>query len=239
MWLGAILLPYDSVFTLYFAVLGCCIYGWVVSLNALRYFESVETMQSQFQSFGIEQTQCYCCSVSHKGKEGRTIMCDKEVMQKCIQHWFGSIEEFEKCVQTTVKDALSHHLGTMFLPYPMLLVSSLPLTWAQMDFAAARFRAQDTLGGLGQAVLAASSFFFAALCMSSIVLAIRTTRGCWSFLRKILATAVLLLVQLAAQASLQVCVEKANVLQGEAIYAAVWLVPSMLLWWRARSASRV
>ena len=85
-------------------VLGTCAQGWLMATILRRFSQGVETMQKQLASFTVAGAQCYCCFVNHRTPDG-DIPCDRQVLQKCIRHWFGSVEEFEKVVQTRVRDA--------------------------------------------------------------------------------------------------------------------------------------
>ena len=203
---------------------------------AHSYFDG-EKIESQLQTFSMAEAQCYCCSVNHTRGDGEVFSCDRDIMQRCIQLWFGSIEEFEKSVQTRVKDSLSYHLGMMFLPYPLMVVSSLPLMWAEVDLAISALPSDDVVGVLGKAIIGIiGPFVFKPAAVAIIVLVIRLTRGCCKVLRKRLAIAVLICGQLVLQVSLQFCVQSTGLLIGELIWAGTWLLPCMLIWWCANKA---
>ena len=86
-------------------IFGTCAQCWLVTINLIRFSRGAEAIQKQLSSFTFAGAQCYCCSANHRTRDGQDIPCDRRVMQQCIQHWFGSVEEFEKVVQTRVKDA--------------------------------------------------------------------------------------------------------------------------------------
>lgn len=106
---GGLVVPYsknlnENVATVLMFVLGTCAQGWLMATILRRFSQGVETMQKQLASFTVAGAQCYCCFVNHRTPDG-DIPCDRQVLQKCIRHWFGSVEEFEKVVQTRVRDA--------------------------------------------------------------------------------------------------------------------------------------
>eukprot|EP00438_Fugacium_kawagutii_P012652 Skav215607 [mRNA] locus=scaffold666:473675:482890:- [translate_table: standard] len=146
LWYGSILVPFDSLFNTPIFAVGLCIHGWIIATAILWYMKEVDTVKSQLQGFSFAEASCWCCSVDHKGKAGERIPCDREIMQQCIQRWFGSTEQFEKSVQTRVKDALSLRLGGNFCTYPQLLAASLPALWANMDYTASRILSRDAKG---------------------------------------------------------------------------------------------
>ena len=239
-WYGAIFLPYGSVLTVYIYTLGLLVFACFLSTVVHRYHQDVETMQCQLQSFSVAKSQCHCCSVEHKGPDGKTMSCDKEIMIRCIDEWFGSTEEFESCVQTKVRDALSQQLGRVCFPYTAVTIASLPLLWCEADFASARWLGHDLLGGLSSLFTGLYGLF--VLCMppvAAVFLTIRYTPRCCSLLRKLLATAAHCFTALCIHGSLQLCVDRAGVFFGEIIWAGLLLVPSLLLWWFATRAQRV
>ena len=56
-------------------------------------------------------------------------LCDRQVIERCLLHWFGSVESFEECVQTTVSKALARQLGQFSFPISWMFGCSCPLLW--------------------------------------------------------------------------------------------------------------
>ena len=109
-WGGSLVVPYTTdlsgnVLLVLIFVLGTCAQCWLATTNILHFSKGAQAIQKQLSSFTVAGAQCYCCSANHQTRDGQDIACDRRIMQKCIQHWFGSVEEFEKVVQTRVRDA--------------------------------------------------------------------------------------------------------------------------------------
>ena len=243
LWTGAFFVPYqNSVISVGLYILGNSAVGCVLSIILHRYHSDVETMQSQFHSFSVAKAKCHCCSVEHKEPDGSQLACDKEIMIRCMNEWFGSTEEFEKCVQTKVKDALTQQLGRACLPYTAVVVANLPVLWLNADFASAIWLRHDLLGGLSSLLLGLYGLLMLAMPLAAAVfLAIEYTPRCCSTptLRKLFAAAVFCFTQLCVHGTLQLCGDYAGLFWGVMLWTGLWLVPSLLLCWFATRAQRV
>ena len=102
-----LVLPYESHFTVYMYILGLCAYAWLAGTAVVHFSESVTTAEQQLMTFKVANAQCYCCFVGHQVNGGE-LQCDRKVILQCLQHWFSSIQEFEKNVQNRVRKALTH-----------------------------------------------------------------------------------------------------------------------------------
>eukprot|EP00439_Symbiodinium_sp_Y106_P026057 s210_g3.t1 len=78
---------------------------------------SVTTMCRQIREFRFSSAESYCCSNNHRSATGEVMICDREVIQRTINIWFGSIEAFERCVQNEVCDLLSQQLLYRMISY--------------------------------------------------------------------------------------------------------------------------
>lgn len=241
-----LLLPYGSIFTAPLFVLGTCCYGWLTATVFLRSARDLDIVQSQLQSFSFSESTCSCCSMGHKGPSGEEIPCDREIIRRCVEHWFGSVGEFERVVQTQVKDALSCQLGGHFCPLLMVIVAGLPLLWSQMDNASAQLLQHDASDALGRLVIGLGGV---AICgpfsVGLMLISIRCIVHCvplhfsWATtLRMILASAVSVCHNWIVQLFLQLCTGFLGLLPGSLVWAAVQLVPSMLTWRFARRLRR-
>lgn len=209
MWFCFLLLPHGGALTTPIFVLGSCVYGWLLATVLHRYVRELEVMQSQLQGFSFMEASCWCCSINHQGPRGETVPCDRDIIGKCIQHWFGSIEKFEELVQTRVKDALTLQSAGFFGSYSLVVVASLPLMWAQQDNAAARFAQQDTSAWASIVVGLAVLFISWPLSTGVILMSIRgMSRFCRStMLLKFMASLVSTGTTLGTQLWLQMCNE--------------------------------
>ena len=232
-----LLLPEDAVLAPYFSIPAFAVYSWIICTIVFQYVQSVEAIERHLLHFRVEDAKCHCCSVGHQTQDGERIFCDREVILKCIQNWFGSVKEFEKCVQTTVKDALTHRLGRNFCPYTLLAVATIPSMWVQMDFAAARLRKQDTDVAVCRLLIGIASWLvLSPLIFSLTLLSLRCTRSCRRGLRKLIASVVPLTINLAAYRSAYLLVDRFGMVTGTAIWTATPVLPSILFWWGASRA---
>jgi len=117
-------------------------FGFTMAVHAFRhYFESVRVTQRCMASFRIEDALCYCCQTAHKRPDGTKIICDREIVCDCIKRWYGSAEEFEARVQSTISSALTSQLGRHAFPYLWVLGSTTPMLWGEMDLFASHYQA--------------------------------------------------------------------------------------------------
>ena len=234
-WGGAVFLPCGSVLSLYTYIVGNCAFAGFAAILVHRHRRDVEAMQLQLQSFKMADAQSYCCTVEHREPDGSEFTCDREVMLRCIQHWFGSIEEFERSVQTKVKDALTQQLGSIGFPYTAIATATLPLLWYQLDFASARFLNHDPRSGLGHLMIGLNATF--VICMPSMAVAflvIHYAPRCSSLLRILLGAVSYGILQLGTQGSLELLSQHWGAAWAEMIWAGLWFIPSLLLWWLAQ-----
>eukprot|EP00439_Symbiodinium_sp_Y106_P065682 s815_g10.t1 len=117
-----------------------------------NYYGSVRQLQVELANFKLDETKCTCCEMGHEEEE--ELQCDRQVVMECVHRWFGSVENFEKVVCTTVFDGLTSQLGQYSFPYRWLLGATTPILWAQLDMVAARFKAGDNHGGVVAFILA-------------------------------------------------------------------------------------
>mmetsp|Transcript_70245 Transcript_70245/g.164501 ORF Transcript_70245/g.164501 Transcript_70245/m.164501 type:complete len:524 (+) Transcript_70245:65-1636(+) len=95
-------------------------------LSALRsFYRSIDTMQAQLRDFRMDSATCYCCSSGHENR----MLCDRQIIERCIVEWFGSLENFEQTIQTTVSSALAQQLGKFSFPVSWMWGCSCPLLW--------------------------------------------------------------------------------------------------------------
>ncbi|CAJ1460016.1 unnamed protein product [Effrenium voratum] len=237
----SIFLPWDSEITLFGVVLGLCAFGWLASTVLLNFTTSVEVMQKQLQNFQIADTTCSCCERNHKSADGTPLMCDREVLLRCIRVWFGSEEEFERSVQESTQAALVHHLGGLCFPYHYMVTSGLPALWVQMDFAASRWYIGDNTDALENLVIGIAAIFLTIPAnLAATHLCGRCTSRCRPMVRKLLAAAVCAGLLLASQGTIQICMSmfRGSPVPGGVVHSAFWLLPAWALWRSASSKSK-
>ncbi|CAE7221838.1 unnamed protein product [Symbiodinium sp. CCMP2592] len=114
--------------------------GFTAAVAIMRhYYEQVRDMQEQMRNFQLDQARCWCCEKGHQGADGRSLACDREVLTDCFRHWFGSCEEFEVRVRSSISGALASQLGKQAFPYHWLLGCTSPMLWFEMDLFASRY----------------------------------------------------------------------------------------------------
>ena len=82
-----------------------------------RYFRCLDEMRAQLSQFSLDNAKCYCCDRGHVSETGNEVPCDREIIRECMTRWFGSVEDYERSVQSTVLSELSKQLGMYSFPY--------------------------------------------------------------------------------------------------------------------------
>ncbi|CAE7455737.1 unnamed protein product [Symbiodinium natans] len=81
-----------------------------------RFCCSLDTLQQQLGKFQVNDAKCYCFTVNHvDDKTGERILCDRDIMMKCIGIWFGSATDFEHLVRGHVRTTLLRELTNPFI----------------------------------------------------------------------------------------------------------------------------
>ncbi|CAK9106397.1 unnamed protein product [Durusdinium trenchii] len=232
-----LVLPYESHFTVYMYILGLCAYAWLAGTAVVHFSESVTTAEQQLMTFKVANAQCYCCFVGHQVNGGE-LQCDRKVILQCLQHWFSSIQEFEKNVQNRVRKALTHQLGSALYLYHLSMVGNLPLLWAQMDKASARLRQGDAEGALAAGIIGSCGLvIFTPMCIAVVLLTVRSLRyafpASYCTFKRLAGVLAFLVMQLMIHSTLELMVVSAGLLPGAALWSGIWLLPSLLLSWCA------
>ena len=107
------------------------------------YGEWVEQAWLQLRSFSLADAKTACCSAGHVDTTGARVVCDREIILECLRTWFGSEEDFERCVRSQVSLALEHGLGRKSFRLSWFLAITSSLCWGFGDLAVAILRAED------------------------------------------------------------------------------------------------
>ena len=128
--------------SLLFISLACCgVIFWYIAHLAREYCRHVTTMGQHIGHFRVAGAEAFCCSIEHRRPgSDEPVMCDREVMQKCITIWFGSIESFEQCVQGEVCDLMVNQLSHQMVSYWRLAEASPIVFWTILDRVAYHLR---------------------------------------------------------------------------------------------------
>ena len=117
------------------------------SAVARAHFRAAATVQDQLRTFSFENdTLCHCCTVHHVDKHGQKLLCDKQTISGCLEHWFGSVADFDVVVQKQVSASFGSRVSlNCLLPYSWLTATTIPMLWfgihLGIDF---RFRYSDS-----------------------------------------------------------------------------------------------
>ncbi|CAE6972020.1 unnamed protein product [Symbiodinium sp. CCMP2592] len=141
--------------------------AFVASLTLLAhtvrgYCRDICVMQHQLATFAIDQAVCECCS---QHKCDGLMLCDRDVIVPCISAWFGSIENFEQCVQSELRTLLVHQLTQEAFQYRRILEMCTPALWIYFTVAAAQSSVEKTVVELCQGL---TMWLFVAPCLAKI-----------------------------------------------------------------------
>ena len=100
----------------------------------LAHCRSIIVMQQQLSQFGIEHAKSQCCDCGHVHKyTGDKMICDRNIILRCISSWFGSTEQFESLVQDRLLKTLVHHLTNEVFSYFRIVQATSPVGWVCID----------------------------------------------------------------------------------------------------------
>jgi len=139
--------------TVVLGILGCAVINlilliesvgmWLMFVTTLVFFvliarvggrhkEDCAVMRGQLESFTCQQAQCTCCSNQHRlPGSGEEIPCDRTVIYRAIQEWFGSHDSFEHAVHE-LYPIIRQRMGPLFLNSNDMFQLSLPVVWMNL-----------------------------------------------------------------------------------------------------------
>ena len=122
--------------------LACCgLIFWNIAHLVREYCRDVTTMCQHIGHFRVATAESFCCSVEHRNPHSKDpMLCDREVMQRCINIWFGGIETFEQQVQGDLYNLLVDQLSNHMVSYWRLAEASPVFLWFYLDLAANNLR---------------------------------------------------------------------------------------------------
>ena len=114
---------------------------------------SLDTLQQQLGNFSAESAKCFCCDVNHVDPyTGGRLICDRDIMLKCIGIWFGSPSRFDELVRGQVRTAVLLQLMSTKYLYQQLVVVCSPVMWLFLDRTALYVGRDMTMGDTAIAV---------------------------------------------------------------------------------------
>ena len=119
----------------------CGLIFWYIAHLVREYCRDATTMCQHIAHFSVATAESFCCSVEHKYADSEEPMvCDREVMQRCINIWFGGVEAFEQQVQGDLYKLLVDQLSNHMVSYWRLAEASPVFLWFHLDIAARGLR---------------------------------------------------------------------------------------------------
>lgn len=102
-----------------------------------RYQQRMNQMRIHLQEFSVSHAACFCCSVEHLDPAtGKQLLCDRQLVEGCIENWFGSVDAFNHYVRNHLYHIFRRQLGWYAVPYRWLLCCFQPVVWAHLDYVA-------------------------------------------------------------------------------------------------------
>jgi len=115
--------------------------GVVICVAFREFHRTLAVLRSDFMSFQVAAADCFCCSHDHVDPAtGKELICDRKVIEGCIEEWWDELEPFEEFVQTRLFGVFESQLGLMGIPYHYLVLAGLPILWAYLDLASPHVR---------------------------------------------------------------------------------------------------
>ncbi|CAE7357800.1 unnamed protein product [Symbiodinium sp. CCMP2456] len=113
-------------------VAASCLLGFLFLAHVARaYSRELAVLEQQLADFKIEDATCFCCTVNHVNM-GQAMSCDRLVMCRCIESWFGSLEDFELYVRHHVRTAVLKQTSPGLL-YRLVVEAACPIMWFFLD----------------------------------------------------------------------------------------------------------
>ena len=76
------------------------------------------------------------CEQNHVNESGEPFLCDRQMVKKCVNEWFGSQKAFEEMVRSEVLEIVSRDLTEGVFTSNWVLGVTVPILWSWMDMAA-------------------------------------------------------------------------------------------------------
>ena len=173
----------------------------------LEHCRSIDRIQKQVCNFTVADAVCGCCAAGHVHETtGEPILCDREIILRCIIAWFGSLSTFEDTVQGEVRAVLVNQLAHNVFSYWRIVQMTSPILFQTLDQWCSRV-ARDGQHHLGYIL---SSFvlwlvFLPTLCLILLQLAHKMQSACRTRLRHLMLAILLTFVGVGAYAGFVAC----------------------------------
>jgi hypothetical protein len=116
--------------------------------HALRsHYDDLSVLRGQLADFTMGDAECYCCTVGHVDQDtGARLPCDRELVNACVDSWFGSSEAFNTFVHRNLSDKFAQSNGGVRMPFVLYASMCWPVIWAHMDLISLEFRESQWKG---------------------------------------------------------------------------------------------
>ena len=106
----------------------------LAAVVVLEHSCSIDRIQQQVRNFTVADAVCGCCAAGHVHQQtGAPILCDREIILRCIVAWFGSLSRFEDAIRGEVRAILVHQLAHNVFSYGRIVQVTSPMMFAVLD----------------------------------------------------------------------------------------------------------
>ena len=104
--------------------------SFTILVHVARAFaRDLDMLQKSLAEFRVQNAKCACCDSHHVDAWGEPLACDREVLLRCINVWFGSTENFDLRVQGPVRKTVLGNLTSPVHFYRRVVESACPVTY--------------------------------------------------------------------------------------------------------------
>ena len=162
----------------------------------LEHCRSIDRVRQQVSNFTVEHAVSGCCAVNHVNPTtGKPIICDREIILRCVVAWFGSVSNFEANVQGQVCATLVQQLYYDVFSYWRLVMATSPIGLLMLDHWCGRFARDGQLHAkMIIAMVTAWLVFFPTLFLVILKLAHKLRNACQTRLKHLLVSVFLVLI---------------------------------------------
>eukprot|EP00440_Ansanella_granifera_P002917 gb/GFBE01003184.1/.p1 GENE.gb/GFBE01003184.1/~~gb/GFBE01003184.1/.p1 ORF type:complete len:515 (+),score=57.92 gb/GFBE01003184.1/:1-1545(+) len=170
-------------------------------VHAFRsYFRGLELLMMQLRAFSVQAAACTCCELQHRNPAtGQKLLCDRVLVEQCINSWYGGLSAFEASVRSSLGASFQQQLGQYAFRYSWCICASSPYVWCELDFAAAAWSAGHYEHAVSRAVQGLATWLwgipvlFACLCRIARILRRKRQNVWWDASLSCLASACLMI----------------------------------------------
>ena len=161
----------------------------------LEHCRSIDRVRQQVGNFTVQHAVSGCCAANHVTATGKPIMCDREIILRCVVGWFGSVSKFEANVQGELCGILVQQLYYDVFSYWRLVIVTSPIGWLMLDHWCGRF-AQDGQLHAKMIIAMATAWlvFFPTLFLVILKLAHKLRNACQTRVKHLLVSMFLVLI---------------------------------------------